>query len=140
MSTASRHFRSRFWFNSILIRAINMAMNNVWCIRKHFGVNDSVASVRETIAMQFLEEFEEKCNLNCGHNKQPYIPLYLRDMQELHKIRLNRLPEHWPDTRKTNSVRCVLCKKGRTNIYCVRCNVHLHPGNCYSSWHTVVDV
>lgn len=117
-----------------------MAMNNVWCIRKYFGVNDSVAFVREAIAQEFLAEFESTVTNRLKQPQKPYIPIYLRNMYELHKTRLNHLPEHWPDTRRHNSVRCVVCKASKTSLFCVRCNVHLHAGECYYRWHNVLDL
>lgn len=140
MSTSSRHFKARYWFNAVLFRSLSMTLNNVWCIRKYFNLTESIAELRETIAKELFEEFEEAHVIKNKCSAIPYIPIYNRDRGEMNKIRLENHRDHWPDKRRGQAVRCTVCKSGTSVFFCRKCNVHLHIGQCYVDWHTKVDV
>lgn len=140
MATASRHFRVSWWFNAILFSSVNMVLNNVRCIRKFYHIDDSGQHIREQVSLGLLKKLTAKQLKNDPKkSKRPYIPLYLRNKKELHKLRLDGLNDHLPDTRKYSSVRCVLCKKKVTTI-CAKCNVHVHLGKCFQEWHNSVKI
>lgn len=137
MGTSTRHFKAKYWFHALLFRGIHMVINNVWCIRKYYGVNDSVADIRRMVADELLDELEDESQFGL-------TPLNVRDKTSLNAVRLNGLPEHWPwpgsarggGTKGRSKQRpCAACKKGKTAVYCKRCEVHLHLGPCYEKWH-----
>lgn len=50
MKRANRHFRATWWYNALFLRVIAMVVNNVWSIRKSFGMHERVEDTRVLIA------------------------------------------------------------------------------------------
>lgn len=116
-----------------------MVVNNVWCIKKFFGCKVSVAAVREEIALSLLESLEKKHVERTERLPKQYLPVYMRDKKYMDTVRLDRYG-HWPDQASGRSVKCMChLDRRRTSFFCVKCQVFLHPGLCFKTWHTKLD-
>lgn len=127
MATSSRHFRSRYWFNSILFRSLNMAVNNVRCIRMWYGIKERTSEVREQLANELLEHVTKM------ERERSFV--VRKELGGNTKGACN-LDGHWPFPNKGKYRMCRLCKLNKTNNYCIKCNVHIHTGMCYVEWHS----
>lgn len=142
MKSGTRHFRSRWWFDGILLRGINMAINNVWSMRKTFGIEESVQNVRELIADQFCKDLKKEFEKQTKHKSSlSYLPMHFRCKKKLDRVRLDGHSGHYPKKLKGVYRHCVVHRNGsKTNNFCKRCKVHVHRGKCYQSWHTKLQI
>jgi len=71
------------------------------------------------------------------HGKQRIPPAPRKSRPALNVTRLDGVGHLIKITRPQVNGRCVHCHKGRSTYRCVRCDVALHPTDCFYLYHTV---
>lgn len=117
-----------------------MVINNIWSIRKSFGIVERVEDVRLCVVDHFVRNLKMSYETEYGVYDEfgsDYVPLFYRNRESLNVTRLDGQCDHNPVKLKGVYRRCVYHRDtSRTNHYCSKCKVHVHAGKCWRKWHT----
>ncbi|XP_030759385.1 piggyBac transposable element-derived protein 3-like [Sitophilus oryzae] len=116
--------RGKKWYFPLWTHSVDMAVQNAWHLQKLDGGTLDQLSFRRSIAMELLET--HKRTTKRGPSKTP------KNQHEHSRY----------DGRghlvvySENQRRCALCHK-RAKFLCDKCQVALHPKECFFNYHTV---
>lgn len=115
--------RGKKWYFSLFAHCLDMATNNAWQLYKLNGGEYDNLLFRRTVARGILETYKK------SEKRGPCrTPSSYRENSRYDKI--DHLIEY-----KESQLRCLLCKKN-TNFICKKCEIHLHPKECFAIYHT----
>lgn len=115
--------RGKKWYFPLITHCIDMAVQNSWHLHRLDGGTFDQLSFRRNIANELLETY--KRTTTRGPSKLP------RNHRE--HSRFDGL-DHLVIYREQQR-RCALCHK-KANFMCNKCNVTLHPKDCFFNYHT----
>lgn len=115
--------RGKKWYFPLFAHCIDMAMQNAWRIHKHNNGKLDQLEFRRLVATELLETHTRTTK------RGPSKPS--RNLHEFSRFdRLDHLVSYNESQR-----RCFVCHK-KANFICGKCNVALHPKECFLNFHT----
>lgn len=115
--------RGKKWYFPQFSHCVDMSEQNAWRLHKLDGGKLDHLEFRRTVATELLETYRKISKR--GPSKPP---------TNLHEFsrhdRLDHLIKHSPKQR-----RCAICHK-KANFICSKCDVGLHPKECFINYHT----
>lgn len=116
--------RGKKWYFPLWTHCVDMCTQNAWHLQKLNGGIQDQLSFRKSIAMELLETY--KRTTKRGPSKASKTQHEYSRYDGRNHLVLYR----------ENQRRCAHCHK-RANFICDKCQVTLHPKNCFFNYHTI---
>lgn len=115
--------RGKKWYFPLFSHCVDMAAQNSWHLHRNDGGTLDQLQFRRDIGTQLLETYRKITKK--GPSKLPKNALQFSRYD-----RLDHLVTYHESQRK-----CAVCHK-KANFVCQKCDVGLHPKNCFVAYHT----
>lgn len=120
--------RSKKWWWPLFAWSIDISCVQGWLLYRRLGHNIPLLNFRRECAIFLLKSFGESRKVPGVRSSMQYSPA-------LEEIRKDG-KDHFVEKAASKYRRCKVCGK-RSSYFCVKCNIALHPENCFVTFHNV---
>lgn len=116
--------RGKKWYFPQFAHCVDMAAQNAWRLHKNVSGKLDQLEFRRSMATELLQTYKKTTKR--GPSKPP------RNLNEFSRFdRLDHLVQY-----NQNQRRCAICHK-KANFICPKCDVGLHPKDCFMEYHII---